>query len=263
MKKSMLSVLLTMFALGNSVADTESSEIFPLSGITVGMSSKELLEKYPAEDILFAKEDDDEILKEGVVFYKIPANTFWDTLIVSIEDSKIQMLGYFYANDKLFSQDSNAGKDYGKIVQNIKPLFKQLKQQLGSTFERKVAYYNIGETKTRSAMYVWKREQDIVAFAHSPASQYKKGDDFDCQLIIVSSIEVLEGLGDMATDRIPEDAALWADAMGEEKTGSWLFLIIGVSAAIGAVAVWGWGNALRNGAQKHIKAVSLTHLGQR
>ena len=236
MKKSMLSVLLTMFVLGNSVADTESSEIFPLSGITVGMSSKELLENYPTNKTLLSKTNDDNILEEGILLYNISTNMFWDTLMVSLEDFKVESLTYFYFNHHLFLQNPNT-RDYEKMVKNVKPLFNQLKRQLGVTFEKKITY---GETtETRCAMYIWKREKDVVAFSHSPVSQYKKGAYFDCQLVISPKIENLAGLYErMATDSVPEDAALWADTMDEEKTGTWLFLIIGVSAVIGAVVAW-------------------------
>jgi len=49
----------------------------------------------------------------------------------------------------------------------------------------------------------------------------------------------LDSLGDRATDSVPEDAALWSDAMGENKSLPWtLPLLIGTVIVIGAVAVW-------------------------
>jgi len=220
MKRIMFGASLLTLALGNVVADVESTEIFPLSGITVGMTVEDLIRLYPPEQYDFKKTPYDP--EEDFIGYEVPANRFWDSLAILIDDSEIEYLGYFYGNTKLFRQNPDA-RDYDKIVQNIKPLFNQLKKELGSTFEKKIIYI---DTKTRCAMYVWERENDLVAFTHSPVSEYKKGDHFFCQLVIAPTAEVLGMYNNITTDSLPEDALLWADAMGEEKASfpsPWLY----------------------------------------
>ena len=215
MKRVMFCASLLALTSVNISADTESSEVFPLPDITIGMTWTTLIKKYPSIKVMMADEDDgdDQNLKDLIAIYEIHTNKFWDTLVISIEATKVESLSYFYANNELFSKKPNM-RDYDKIIKNIKPLFWQLKKELGATFEKKVTH---GErTKERCAMYVWKRENDVVAFSHSPVSKVKKGGLFDCQLVIAAKIENLAGLYErMATDSIPEDAKLWADAMDE------------------------------------------------
>ena len=213
MKRIMFCTSLVMLMQGNTFA--EKSEVFPFSDIAVGMSSKELLEKHPTEEILASKKTGDQILERGVVMYNIPENKFWDSLGVHVSNAKVQSLTYCNVNKKLLLARDTDAFDFSSVVKNVSPLFKELKQQLGSTFEKKVTSRSVRETKIRGPMYVWKREKDFVAFIHTPISQYKKGDLFNCQVTIAPTFEDLASLCKMATDSVPEDAKLWADAMDE------------------------------------------------
>ena len=238
MKKIIVHVSAFIFSFGNVFANAECTEIFPLSGITVGMKVEDLIKQYPPELYNFKKEPHDP--EEDFIAYEIPTNRFWDSLTILIgEDSTIEYLGYFYGNNSLFLQNPDA-RNYDKIINNIKPLFKQLKKELGSGFEKKVIYI---EEKTRCAMYVWKRENDFVAFTHSPVFEYKQGDHFFCQLTIAPTLEVLEMYNRMATDSLPEDELLWADAMDEEEKGTFPNLWVCASitlCAFGAIAYLIW-----------------------
>ena len=209
----------------------DSLDVIPMSGITIGMSIEELEKRFPFDEYEIFKGDEDKIPEEGGLFYKVSSNEFWDTVAILIEDSKVQGLSYIYQSLALRSQNPSL-HDSEKMVNNVKPLFRQLKKQLGPTFERKVIYRFVGETKNRSAMYVWKREKDVVAFFHSPIALYKDGDTFCCQLSIAQSLDLF---GDeMATDSLPEDKLLWADAMGEEAVSfpnRWVY----ACAALGAL----------------------------
>ena len=208
MRTIMSCVLLSMLTMGNTVA--ESQEIFPLSGITVGMTSKELLEKYSKEDLLLAKRTDGDFLKNGVILYDISTNRFWDSLIVLVEDYQVKFLRYAYVNLDTALKPG----DHDKAIKNIKPLFGQLTKQLGLEFEKKVQK---GEANTRCAVYFWRREKDVVAFSHASVAQYKKGDDFYFTMIIAPTYEALNKTFKIATNSLSEDAALWADAMEDDK----------------------------------------------
>ena len=210
MKKVMFYVALIVLAQDCIFA--ENQELFPLSDITIGMSSKELLEKYPTKEILFAKRNGDQT-KGGFIMYPISTNKFWDTLSVVIESEKVGGLSYSRINrDAMLSHGLDA-IDYGNVIKNIKPLFQQLKNELGTKFEKKVIYHSLKETRARSAMYVWKREKDVVVFTHSPIASHKKGNIFACQVTIAPTLELFTS--ELATDNVPEDAKLWADAMDE------------------------------------------------
>jgi len=221
MKKIMSYVLVLVF--DHAFANAESTGLFPMSDITVGMSAKEMLEKYPSGKSLGALDFGDNSPRltndqneTYLVFYDIPRNKFWDSLTVSIVDAKVKGLGYAYLNKELLLSGSlKYDHDFDEIVKSIKPLFKQLKNELGPTFEQNILYTDFGQAEVRSAMYVWKREKDVVVFYHTPVALYKKGDNFECQLTIVPTIEAFSDI--MATDSLSEDALLWADAMGEER----------------------------------------------
>ncbi|MCL2105086.1 MAG: hypothetical protein FWH21_08570 [Kiritimatiellaeota bacterium] len=208
MKKTVLCVMpIVLFCAGmivlvrhNVFFREEHSGIFPLPSTLIGLSSEELLRNYPTGEILFEKRNNGQILEGGIVTYDLLTNEFWDTLWVGIDNSEVRSFSY------LKDEKDDA-------VRNIKPLFKRLKQLLGTAFEKKVTY---GETKSRCAMYVWKREKDVVVFSHSPVARYKKGDFSFCQLTVASKIEDIGALyKNMATDSVPEDEMLWADAMDE------------------------------------------------
>jgi hypothetical protein len=201
MKKIKWVISLLLFSQYHVFGD--GLDTFPMADITIGMPSQALLEKYPAKEFLFESKTDDQILTGGIAIYEFTANTFWDALWIGIDNAKVESLTYL----------KDDGDD--SAVKNVVPLFEQLKQQLVGAFEKKITY---GETKkTRCAMYIWKREKDIVAFSHSPVIQYRKGDISFCQLNIAQKIEDMGALYEnLATDSLPEDKLLWADAMGEE-----------------------------------------------
>ena len=219
MKKIILHASVFVLAFGNAFASVESPKLFPMSDITVGMSSKEFMDKYPAEKFLFEPKTDEQGLVRGIAIYEFRRNKFWDMLWVGIDHSNVEVLHY------LKSGGNN------RAIKNIKPVFEHLKQQLGETFEKKVTY---GETgKTRCAMYIWERENDVVVFAHSPVSQYKKGDFSFRQLTIAQKVEYIGMLYEnRATDSLPEDELLWADAMGEEEKGTFPNLWVCASIAL-------------------------------
>ena len=210
MKKNVCATLLLM----QCHVFADRLEVIPLPDITIGMSTEELEEKFPKKEYEMFESDGDKTKEKGLLFYKVPDNEFWDTMLIVIEDSKVRLLSYAYQNHVLRAQNPDL-LDHGKMVKNIKPVFRQLKKQLGSAFERKVICRFAGKTEARSAMYVWQREKDVVVFLHTPVALYKNGDIFECQLSIVPSLDLF---GDeIVTDSLPEDALLWADAMGEER----------------------------------------------
>ena len=234
MKKIMPYVLALVF--GNAFANAESSEIFPMSDITIGMSSKELMDKYPTEQIFFAKRNDDQSLKGGTVVYPILANKFWDSLGVVVRNEKVEGMGYSRTNRELKKRAISLSQgldtvDYGNVIENIKPLFMQLRKELGADFEKKVVYQSFKEGRTRCAMYVWERDGNIVTFIHSPVALREKRSIFVCQVTIAPSLDYLSS--EMATDSLPEDKLLWADAMGEAVSfpNRWVY----ACAALGAL----------------------------
>ena len=212
MKRVMFCASLVMLMQVKALA--EKSEVFPFPDITVGMSSKELLEKYPTKEFLVQKKNSDQILEEGVVMYTSFTNKFWDTLGVAVENEKVKTVTYCRINREVLLSKELDAVDFSNVIENVRPLFRRLKQELGSAFEKKVVLTPSRNTKNRSAMYVWKREKDVVAFVHCPVAKYKKGELFHCQVVIAPTLDfLLECYG--VLDSTPEDAKLWADAMEE------------------------------------------------
>ena len=211
------------------------TSIFPISDVEIGMPSKDLMKKYPTDDILFSKIAQNGVLIEGLVMYEISTGQFWDLLCVLVKDLKVEGLSYCYTGEELRQQNPYLD-DSGQMIGKLKPLFQQLQKQLGTTFEKKVIYRPLGNTKVRSAMYVWNRKNDVVTLLHTPVALYKEGDMFDCQLNFSPSLGFSS---EIATDNLPEDALLWADAMGDNAFASsrrlLLWLIMPVVAAVWVV----------------------------
>ena len=93
-----ITLLLSLLLLSQNLVIASASEIFPMSDITLGMSSKELLEKYPTNEILVPDKDQDGILVGGLVFYDIPTNKFWGGLSIRVGNAKVDGLLYMSFN---------------------------------------------------------------------------------------------------------------------------------------------------------------------
>ena len=212
MRKALCFAMLILLARHHVLGD--SSGLFPMSDITIGMSSEDLLKKHPTEEILFEKRNNEQILMGGLLVYEVSANRFWDTIAVCVSDAKVEALAYSYIGREFEGENpmlNDEEKIRQKMAQDIKPLFQELKKQLGGSFEKKI----FGVSTERTAIYVWEREKGIVTFNHAPIAWQEKGNVFGHQLTIVTSLDFF---GDqIATDSLPEDALLWVDAMGEEK----------------------------------------------
>ena len=200
----------------------KSSDIdsMPMFGIKLNMTIQELLHKFPTDNTLDSINLDDYKKKETnlddifFVYYGISKNPFWNWLIILLENGQVSALAYLYMDMDLSSGNPIINNS-NIAVKNVKPLFQQLRKKLGNNFEKKITYGEM--TNERSAMYVWTRKKDVVAFTHSPITKYKEGGRFDYSLVIASKIENLPGLYHrMATNSLPEDALLWVDAMGDE-----------------------------------------------
>ena len=127
--------------------------------------------------------------------------------IFHIKDGEVNSLTYrtLYIIDVQKSADRNLGD----VTDAIKILFEQLKQQLGSAFEREILVF---PNENRVPMSVWKREKDIVAFFHTPISQWEK-DGYFYQLMILPTEDALGKQFQTATDSHPEDVNLWLDSV--------------------------------------------------
>ena len=214
-----------------------NTDIMPFNDLVIGTSYIELIQKYPLEEYELFKRKRDTIPEEAGIILRIQNNEFWDTLVIYIKDYKIKHLTYFFFNTDLLQPNTNSHNNQ-KSLSKFKPLSQQLQKQFGKKFEKKVIYLIVGKQKTRSAMYVWKRKNDYVVFCHTPVALHDENDVFMCQLSIMPSLDFFEY--EMATNSLPEDALLWADAMGDYTSGSsgrfwWLLTIPAFATVCGLV----------------------------
>ena len=199
----------------------DGTDCFPFSSIKLGMRSFDLLDLYPSKDMLIPKYSESGTLERGLVFYGIYQNIYWDAIAVFIQNEVITSISYFKNNMDLLEAGNIMAYNFDDTAEKVKPLFEQLRRELGNDFEKKITYGQ--RTKERSPMYVWERENDVVAFTHSPISKMRKGMvsetyRFDFELTMADKIENMHGMfSRMATNNLPEDVSLWAEAMGEEN----------------------------------------------
>ena len=213
MKRINLSIPLLLLTQCHAFAD--DSEIFPLSDITIGMSSKALLEKHPTEEILVPQRGHDKTLESGIVTYTIPANRFWGSLGVQVIDSKVKSMSYLHFNREMVSKNPER-ISYDNVVKNVMPLFKQLTQQLGSDFEKRTKRHSSAK-EIGQVVYIWKREKDVVAFSHNPISLHKTGDFFAYTLTIAPTFEDLNASSPMTADNVSSNLKLWLDSPDETQ----------------------------------------------
>ena len=215
MKRSIMPyVLLQMLLLCTACSDNKSSELFPLPDITVGMLAKDLSGKYPVENLISPREHLNRALETGgVIDFELTGNKFWNLACIHIDhDARVKYLLYSRVNanflrlfldeskdNKIVLEDDYLESGYDDIVKNVPLLLKHLKQQLGVSFEKKIAYLS-SENDSPCDLYIWKRGKDVVAFNHTPFDFYKKGEPFICQLTISSTYESLNGIYRSLTD---------------------------------------------------------------
>jgi len=181
------------------------AEIFPMSDITVGMGIEEVKERYPDRGFNYPQSYYTLNLNEMGFGCDISSNRFWTGCVVHVKDDKVRTIIYrtLYAIDAKTSKK----RDIDGVKEDIKTLFKQLKQQQGIAFEKEVRIYPDG---TRNPMYLWRREKDIVVFSYTPIVRWAK-DGYFYQVQIFPTEEALKKEYMVATDSVPEDIELWLD----------------------------------------------------
>ena len=214
--------------------NSNGTDCFPISNIKLGMRSDELLKLYPTDDMLIPKYSKTGTLEKGIVYYGISKNIYWDMVSIFIQDEVITSISYFKNNMELLEARNIMAYNFDDTAEKVKPLFDKLRKELGDDFDKKITYGQ--RTRERSPMYVWERENDVVAFTHSPVSKLRKGMisetyRFDFELTLADKIENMHVIHSrMATNNLPEDVFLWADAMGDDASGSsrrfwWLLML--------------------------------------
>ena len=186
----------------------ESMDPLPLQGvIRMGMSDTELLEKLPASKITVTGNSNDKVI-EKLFIYDVPMNRFWNTFRIISRNSEVQLAQY--------NGFTKRGVGGGARRENLRLLFRQLQQLLGTTFEKRITTFYLDDgTDGRSAMYVWKRENDVVALAHSPVRYTRMVGWGYCEITIAPTIEDLKKWRGVLDEPRSEDEVLWVDAMGE------------------------------------------------
>ena len=179
-------------------------EIFPIA-ITIGMPAEELPDKDPAGNFRH--------LQDNIsASCQIQGNKFWTLLFVSTKDAKVKRLTYQSNRYKKSKIDGTDESDFNNAVENVKHLFEQLRQELGSTFEKRIlteisTHFNNG----RHGIYIWQRENDVVAFIHTPMTLCTEKGILFYLMDIFPSLEALEEQHPMTTDGVSENIGLWLD----------------------------------------------------
>ena len=195
------------------------AEIFPMSEVMVGKPFNKRLKKHPYGVTVPWPEPMEPNGQIGFG-WDIKPNKFWSGGTITVNNGKVQSVVYtkdwffdmfVYINDKYDEDDvANAAKtakgNWKDVKQTAQLLLEQLKQLLGSDFERKIVGRN------QEAVYVWRREKDVVAFTYRPLDRWEE-EGYFYQMYILPSKEAVKEQFPAARDCRPEDAKLWLDAM--------------------------------------------------
>ena len=199
-------IAIGLIILGNTTIWAADSDLFPLQGLKLDMTSADLLKAYPNVKMAYAKKDAAGQLTDGLVLCEITNGVYWDGALIQIRGSKVQSWGYART------------KDFDRAAKNVGAIYKALEQALGNTPEMKVVFHLVKQGELRSPMFIWKRSDTIAVFTHSPVKDYKAGEPFICQLTIVPNAESLHSLFDVATDKKDSDVDLFQEVIsGDAK----------------------------------------------
>ena len=181
-----------------------TAELFPMSDITVGITVKELEDRYatlwkPIRSIA------------QCVSHVIRGNMFWTKIDVGFANAKVKSVHY----DGLFKASRLSDRnihDNNDMEKHIKSLLEQLKQQMGAVYEKNVSKYPVVSWgKVQCPMYIWKRENDVVIFTHEPIEQWEKMDS-KCPYYSIVFLSNDVPLEERFRNATAEDATLWLDA---------------------------------------------------
>lgn len=188
-----------LIILGSTNIWAADSDLFPLHGLKIDMTSTDLLKAYPNAKTAFVKKDAAGQLTEGLVLCEITNSVYWDSALIKFQDGKIQSWSYVRT------------KDFERASRSVGAIHKALAQTLGGTPEKKIAFHLFKQGKVRSPVFVWKLGDAYAAFTHSPVKSHKAGETFICQLTIFPNAETLQGLFDVAPDVKDEDSELFQE----------------------------------------------------
>jgi len=201
--RQFLSTILVL--LGNSVVFSETSDIFPLQGLILEMTSADLLKAYPNAKMAFVTKDDDNRLLEGLLFCEVVNNDYWDSALVKVENGITQSLSYIRI------------KDFDRASKNVGPILKALMDSFGESIDKKVVFHQITQGRVRSPLYIWKHGGNLVVFTHSPVNLYRANDTFICQLTILPDVKTLHLLFDVAADSEVDDVNLFLGQVRDDN----------------------------------------------
>lgn len=192
-------IAIGLIVLGSTNVWAADSDLFPLQGLKLDMTSTNLVKAYPNAKTAFVKKDEAGQLTEGLLLCEITNSVYWDSALIKVQDGKVQSWSYVRT------------KDFDRASRNVGAIHKALAEALGGTSEKKVAFHLFKQGKVRSPMFVWKLGNALAAYTHSPVKNYKSGETFICQLTISPDAKVLQSLFDVAPDAKDKDSELFQE----------------------------------------------------
>ena len=165
-------VVIVIALIMNSAAFPETKELFPLDELKINMSVGQLKEAYPEAKWSIEKKDDKGVVLEAMGLQSIADNAFWGGALIFIRSDRVNC--FVYGNIENF--------DLTK--ENVPGIYQQLVEHFGKEPERKVAASEFSEGE-EMPVYLWKMNDQIVTFNHTPFEGHKKGEEFSCTLRVM------------------------------------------------------------------------------
>jgi hypothetical protein len=188
-----------LIILGSSNIWAADSDLFPLQGLRLEMTSSDLLKAYPHAKTAFVTKDGAGQLTEGLVLCEIANSAYWDSALIRVQEGKVQSWSYV------------STKDFDRASRSVGAIHNALVETIDGTSEKKVTFHLLTQGKVRSPVFVWKFGDVFAAFTHSPVKEHKSGEAFICQLTIFPDIKGLQSLFDVATDAKDKDSELFLE----------------------------------------------------
>ena len=164
----------------SGVAFPEAKELFPLDKLKLNMTVEQLKEAYPDAKVDVIKKDDKGLVLEAMAIQPIADNAFWSSSLIFIQSNKVYTFGYFYINLENL-------EDFDLAKENAPEIYQQLVEHFGKEPKKKVAASasELAAKGKEMPVYLWKMNDQIVTFNHTPFEGHKKGEEFSCTLRVM------------------------------------------------------------------------------
>jgi hypothetical protein len=181
------------------------------------MSVAEFKQVYPEAKWGFEKKDDSGQLIEALVSQPTVGNRFWESAVI------------YFLSDKVVTYGYCGVLEWDSSKENVPEIYRQLVRHFGVEPEKNTAKSDLVDDE-KMPVYLWKANDLIYTFSHTPFAQHQKGEIFSCLLRVIRQDKLNDCFQEIS-DYDEKDAELFKDLSDitinyGENTKLWYGLVV-------------------------------------